>query len=77
MGQLRYLFCLFSSLSNRNVTHKTVGVIGIQTQIVGEKGKHDDHLTTTTAHEVLFPFSNWKHTTWSFQNGIFNWKLQA
>ena len=31
-----------------NCTEKTVGFSGIRTQIVGIKGEHADHLTTTT-----------------------------
>ena len=38
----------FFFFSNTNCTEKTVGFSGIRTQIVGIKGEHADHLTTTT-----------------------------
>ena len=44
-GLLRFIFVI----SNTNFTKKIVDVGGILTWIVGVKGKHADHLTTTTA----------------------------
>ena len=47
-------FCLFIFvLFKHKLTEKTVSVSGIQTWIVWVKGKHADHLTTTTAHSYL------------------------
>ena len=52
MGQPRPLFSLILLLSNTNFTEKTVGVIGIRTQIIIVEGEHDDHLNTTTARQL-------------------------
>ena len=36
----------------QQILHKTLVFSVIQTQIIGVEGKHADHLTTTTAHEL-------------------------
>ena len=46
-------FCLFSFFSNIYFTEKTVDICGIRTRIVIVKGKHADHLTSSTAHELF------------------------
>ena len=53
MGQPQILFCSFSFVSNTNFTEKTVGFSRIQTWIVRVEVEHADHLTTTTALQVL------------------------
>ena len=52
MGQPRPLFVLYENKLHRKTEH----VSGIRTRIVGVEGKHADHLTTTTASFVYFPF---------------------
>ena len=42
-------FSLYPVFSKTNFTEKTEGLCGIQTWIVGDEGKHADHLITTTS----------------------------
>ena len=50
MGQLGLVLFIFF-FTNINSTEKTIGFSGIHTRIVGVKGEHADHLSTTiTAH---------------------------
>ena len=52
MGQPWPLFVYFSSFPTQ-ILYNTVGLSGIRTRIVGVEGEHADHLTTTTALDVL------------------------
>ena len=52
-GQPRNLFVYFRSFQTQILQKKTVSFSGIQTRIVRVEGEHADHLTTTTAHDLL------------------------
>ena len=48
-GLFLFIFILFK----HKFTNKTLGFSRIRSRIVGYEGEHDDHLTTTTAHQLL------------------------